>query len=522
MEVKGVGTLEMRSASDAARQEIEILKARAAALEADLRAEGVPQEAAPQAAAQQTVAERWSAEVPVQKTVDAQVIAQPEAIVLKLSPEEHDAQMGGLIAILQEKGVSRAIAAAEAAGNPHLIDDFHRVLVEYVQEGLPAKQATKKKYRSALALALYEVTLPSAGAAEKPTDPAKATHDFISLMEQFYRGMLQMNAEHDEYFSFEIANPAGAKETSLYIAVPHSRKEFFEKQLLGLYPTARLVEQRDDYNAFAPGAQVAAASARLAERPIYSLRTFNAFPNDPLDVLLNAFSKLDIAGEGAAIQFVVSPQDHGLLKQYRRALEKVRSGVPLEKATNVKTGFAGVFSDLFSSSKKLEPDERIATDDPRLKNIEQKISSPILHADIRVVASATTRERAEMILQDIEGPFQQFADTAGNSLEFKSVSPRNIKKFAHAFSYRLLDEGSAMPLSVGELATLAHMPGVGSKAAAPELRQDKASVAAPPPNLPAPRRDTRPQSLPRRGTRGAHRPRGPLAPLLYHWPDRNR
>lgn len=486
MEVKGVGNLEVRAASQAARIEIESLKARAATLEATLRSEGVPEEHSPQAAAQQAVGEQWSREVAPQRTLDAQTLAHPEAIMLNLSPEEHDAQMGGIIAILQEKGVSRAIAAAEATGNPHLIDDFHRVLVEYIKEGLPAKEATKKKYRTPLSLTLYEVTLPGTeGEGDKPADPARAGREFIQLMEQFYRGMLQMDTSRDEYFSFEIANPAGAKETSLYVAVPAARKALFEKQLLSLYPRARLVEQPDDYNAFAPTAQVAGAYARLRSQPIYSLRTYDAFSTDPLDVLLNAFSKLDTTLEGAAVQFVISPQDYGLLKRYRKALERIRSGTPIKQATNIKTGFIGFFADLFSSSKKLDPDKRPGADDPRLKNIEQKVASPILHANIRLVASAGSLERAQAVLEDLKGPFQQFADTAGNSLEFKAVPARKLRTFVHAFSYRLLDQGGAMPLSAQELATMAHVPGAGSKAAAPELRQDKANVAPPPTHLPS-------------------------------------
>jgi hypothetical protein len=479
MEVKGLGNLEARS-GNAARVELEQLKARAAELEAGLKREGIPQEAAPKAAAQQAVNERWSAEAAPLRTLDAQVLSQPEAITLKLTPEEHDAQMGELIAILQQGGVGRAIAAAEATANPHLIDDFHRVLVEYVKEGFPIKESVSKQYRVPLSLALYEVLLPGTGEGEQPNDPSRAAREYVSLMDQFYRGMLQLDVAHDEYFSFEIANPAGAKETSLYVAVPSARKALFEKLLSGLYPAARLIDQPDDYNAFAPGAQVAGAYAELERRPIYSLRTYEAFANDPLDVLLNSFSQLDTAGEGASVQFVVSPQDHGLLSKYRHALESARSGVPLERATNVKSGFTGVLTDLFSSSKKLEADERLAADDPRLKNIETKIGSPIFHANIRIVASAATGERAQAIVNEIEGPFRQFADTAGNSLAFRPVPGRRLRDFVHAFSYRLLDEATAMPLSTAELATLAHMPGTSSKAAAPDLRQQRV-VAAPPP-----------------------------------------
>ncbi len=206
----------------------------------------------------------------MQKTVDAQTLAQPEAIALKLSPEEHDSRMGELLEILQDKGVSRAIAAAESQGNPHLIDDFHRVLVEYVREGFSAPEANKKRFKVPLSLVLFEVTLPEGAqgqeSAQSNPNPTQKMREFISLMEAFYRGMQGMDAKAGEYFSFEIANPAGASHTSMYIAVPKGRVELFQKQLTSIYPSARLTERQDDYNAFAQGAEIAAASASQGER----------------------------------------------------------------------------------------------------------------------------------------------------------------------------------------------------------------------------------------------------------------
>ena len=487
----GVRSIESHKATDAARTELENLRRRASELEAKLRVEAPPSAAVEtkQEAAQKAVGEQWQQAVQKPSPAEApRALQHPDAITLQLSAEEHDERMGEFVHVLQEKGVVKAIEAAEASNNPHLIDDFHRVLVEWVREGLPAKGSDKKPYKVPLHMTLFEVTLPQAGLdKEKSGDPIKALRDFVSLMEQFYRGMLQMDTKHGEYFSFEIANPAGAVHTSIYIAVPTARKDMAQKQLLSLYPSARVVEKHDDYNAFAEGAETAAASARQAERHIYSLRTFEAFPNDPLDSLLNAFSKLDMTGEGAAVQFIISPRDNGLLSRYRHALEQVHTGTPLRDATYVPTGTMRFFHEVggfFSTPKKLEQDERLKPDDSRIKNIENKVASPILLADIRIVASSSTPGRAKAILDDIQAPFQQFADTAGNKLEFKEIPKRKISKFSHAFSYRLLDEDAAMPLSALELATLAHLPRPEAREAAPDLRQDKSQAAAAPVGLP--------------------------------------
>src|SRR3989338_7240409 len=265
--------IEAGKATEAARMELEGLRRRAAQLEAVIKTEASPAGIeSRQEAAKQAVGEQWQKAVQNPSPADVpRALSHPDAITLQLSAEEHDERMGEFVHTLQEKGVSKAIAAAEATGNPHLIDDFHRVLVEWVREGLPAKGSDKKPYKVPLSLALYEVTLPQAGLdKDKPTDQIKALREFISLMEQFYRGMLQMDTKHGEYFSFEIANPAGAVHTSVYIAVPQTRKAMFEKQLLSLYPSARLMEKHDDYNAFAENAETAAASASQAEQHIYS------------------------------------------------------------------------------------------------------------------------------------------------------------------------------------------------------------------------------------------------------------
>ncbi len=479
--------LEVEKMRDSARAELVQLQERAAHIEAQLERESsLESGVAHDRSVDRAVGEVWqrSAQVP-SPAILPRVSVHPQAFTLKLAPEEHDEKMGEILHVLQEKGVSSAIQYAEKVGNPHLIDDFHRVLVEWIHEGLPAPKINSS-YGHALTLTLYEVTVSKIDKEnERSSDPARAMHEFVSLMDQVYRSMHQMNANKGEYFSFEIANPAGNLQTSIYVAVPTARKSLFEKNLLSLYPHARLVERHDDYNAFFNGSATAAAEAYLTERPIYGLRTYEAFSSDPLDVLINSLSKLDAAHEGAAIQYIISPRDHGYLKRFRTALQKIHSGAPLWHATNVKTGFMGFVQDVsraFSKPTVAAEHERVRPDDPRLKNIEHKISSPIFMGHIRVVASAATPIRAKTILEDIEAAFQQFADTSGNTIRFKEIPERKIKKFAELFSYRV--PGShPMPLSTTELATLAHLPGGDSKLAAPELRQEKSNVAPPPPEL---------------------------------------
>jgi len=59
--------------------------------------------------------------------------------VLKLEPEAHDAQMEGLLKIIQTHGIRNAMSVAARMKNSHIEDDLHRMLVAYVAEGLPDK-----------------------------------------------------------------------------------------------------------------------------------------------------------------------------------------------------------------------------------------------------------------------------------------------------------------------------------------------------------------------------------------------
>ena len=55
-----------------------------------------------------------------------------EAIVLELTPEEHDEKISSLLGIMQTHGVKNALTVLESMNNPHLQDDFERFLVQYI------------------------------------------------------------------------------------------------------------------------------------------------------------------------------------------------------------------------------------------------------------------------------------------------------------------------------------------------------------------------------------------------------
>ena len=175
-----------------------------------------------------------------------------EAIVLDLSPEEHDSQMGELVNILQEKGVLNTLSVVYKMNSPHLADDFHRFLVQYIKAGFRVGSKDEKgPLFKALKMTVFEVSLPSV--IKDESQKSKQLKELVSKMEQFYSGMFSVNRDDKDgagYFSLELSKANKSHEIIFYISIPDSKKSLFEKQVQSIFPEIRLVEKKDDYNIF--------------------------------------------------------------------------------------------------------------------------------------------------------------------------------------------------------------------------------------------------------------------------------
>src|SRR6056297_1508919 len=125
-------------------------------------------------------------------------------------------------------------------------------------------------------------------------------------MEQFYSGMQGVGyGKGVDHYTIELAVANESDDIVLYVAVPNEFITLFEKQILSLFPKAVITEQQHDYNVFVPEGVHLVSEAYLKKHPIYPLRTDDAFDSDPLSVLLNAFSKIERDGGGAALQLTI-------------------------------------------------------------------------------------------------------------------------------------------------------------------------------------------------------------------------
>jgi hypothetical protein len=418
---------------------------------------------------------------------------EAEAIVLELSPEPHDRQLEQFIGLMQERGIKNALTAVEKMGNPHIYDDFHRFLVQFIASGYSIPDLKEKDpLWKPLHMALFEVSLPEASEEDKK----KQLSELISGMEQFYAGMLSVASDprNPGWFSVEIANSNGSDEFIFYVSVPSSKKELLEKQILAIFPGARVREHKDDYNIFNPTGASVASAAELSKHPLYPLKSYEEFDVDPLNSILNSFSKIDKEGEGAALQIVVGRREDEFAGNCRKALERIRKGEKVSKALDeAGSGLAGAFVkdalDMFKSKKqadkeKSEKEKRSqALDEAIIEEFTRKLKSPFVGVNIRLAVSAATKPEAEGIMSDLESAFNQFENGHGNRLEWKRARPADLGPALEEFSLRTFDPKASLILDLEELTTCLHFPASGASRAAPQLKQTKAVTAPAPLDL---------------------------------------
>ena len=435
-------------------------------------------------------------EIPITQALHKDNIIQDkekEAIVLKLKPEPHDGVMEELLGIVITKGIKNAFAVVETMNNPHIDDDFHRLLIQYLKTGkvIDVKEGTLL-YKS-LNMTLFEITLPP---PQDEADKSKSFKEFIGAMEQFYAGMqsisLDKNNEKECYFTLEVALSNQSDEVVVYAAIPNKYISLFEKQLSAFYHNAKVLEVNDDYNIFNEKGASVGAYAAFSERGVLPIKTYDNIDHDPMNTILNVFSKLQKVGEGAAIQLVIAPAGAKFMDQFHIILDDVKDGMSVKHAADnfykFNKAFLKAAKELFVDPKKKEEKKekytsgRRAVDQGAVEKITNKMKSTIMKANIRVITSAETEERAGAILQEIESSFNQFTEAASNSFVFEKFSGNDLKKLFHNFSFRTLSDDKILPMNLKELASVFHFPvGIGSQ---PQLKEAKSGIAPAPIEIP--------------------------------------
>ncbi len=402
-----------------------------------------------------------------------------ERFTLHLKPEEHDENIEALFALALEKGIKNALDAAAQTKDSHLIDDFHRFLVQYLHTiGAIPGLKEKSALHSELSHSLFTVTLP-ASSSEAEQQNFKT---FIQAMKQFYVTMLSLSG--DAYYTLELAVQNHGRDIALYAAVPRDSVELFEKTVHAFYPGAAIEAAVNDYNIFTSNGAIKASVGSLQEPAIFPLNTDASFEHDPLVALIGSLSQLADDHEGAAIQFLICADTANHQKVFSDVLSRAHAEpgktvkeLYQEATESVLVGTGKTLLSLFSNQKEAENKDK-PLDEQGIKLATEKSKSQSIAAAIRIIASSSTADRAENILRTIKSSFNQFMLPGSNAITWNDVRTSHVFDFCRTFSFRTRTPSEEMIFSVDELATLFHFP-VGL-IAAPELKEVAGATAPAP------------------------------------------
>jgi hypothetical protein len=406
-----------------------------------------------------------------------------ESVAIASNPVEEVMQ------IVFEKGIKNALTVLEKVNNAYIIDEVHRQLIEYIKSGVQVadlKEGVPPWH--ILHMTLYEVTLP---AQKTPDGKELPLPDLVRTMEQLFAGLRTIgSAKEGNHFVIEVAVADKSDDIIFYVAVPNEFKNLFEKQTQSLFPRAVLTEQPHDYNIYVDGGHTLISDVVLKQHPIYQVKTSEEFSSDPFKVILNAFSKIEREGGGAAIQFVIRYPKKDYRKEYDSIIKLVEKGTKPKEAIArgtvvgdfMVTAEKFVFS--IGTKKTDEPEPPKEVDTIALETFRKKLATQLFEVNIRIAVSATQLPRAEQILREVQSAFNQFDTTNSNQFNFIPQKGAHLKHAQRAFSFRQLSPKTLLPLTTAELATLIHFPAEGTTEV-DQFKQSYAKTAPAPTSMPA-------------------------------------
>ncbi len=400
--------------------------------------------------------------IPEEKQIS---ISEKYKLLATLSPKETDEQVDMLAQIMAEKGVKNALQMAGELNNAEVEDDFERFLVQYLLSNHEIKNNLSKEEWKSLHMVLFEIILP-----KEDGDKNKDLKQMMGFMEQWYTSMQALASDalnkEKNYYSLELAVSNNTTAISFYCAVHKDYKNIFEKVVQGVFPKAKVIECKDDYNIFGPRSIAETSFVTLATIPALPIKTYKKLEADPMALIVSSFTKIKKEGEGLALQILVRPAGDFFAKKFVKILDDLRKGENLKRIIdreNVLKESINILSGMFSSQTKEEIEEEkkkklSQVDEVATKHVQEKLEHTVVETNIRIIASAETLVRVEEIKRDLEASFIQFSEVGGNSFRFETLDGRKQKAMLHRFSYRLWNDDEAMPLNLEELATVFHFP----------------------------------------------------------------
>ena len=336
------------------------------------------------------------------------------------------------------------------------------------------KMKTRSKLPRAISKIFLSITLPkesSSKSQDAREQNVQTMRSHIALAEGLFNSIGGMKAERgmksslkgrNDHVSFEIIMHKGV--ISFLVGTPEHLQKYIEQMVLAQYPEAN-VEKSGGVNIFSPHAKTAGCSLEFSREYIFPLQTYLRMDVDPMSATMNSLAKIN-EKDGAAIQFIMRSAKKEWHRWGFKTAQLLQKGKGVNEAVGMSRRGFSIYklTNFFSSGKSKKKTEEKETRQSHLtpmaqeviKALEEKTSKAGLDANIRIVVSASTQDKAQMYLKNISETFNQFNYYQyGNSLRQVRISlPQLIKNFI----YREYVEGEKLLLNAEEAASLIHFP----------------------------------------------------------------
>ncbi len=323
-----------------------------------------------------------------------------------------------------------------------------------------------------LQLELFLVRLPFV------SKEGKELKQEIELFEQ----LLNALSSFRKPFVLEAAVPHVGEEIYFYAAAPRRLGETLTRQVHALWSGAD-VERVSDYTIFNPHGVYRGAFLKQKDTFLLPIRTYKDVEGDPFSSVVGALAKMQEIGEGAAVQIVARPAPRSLRTKIMSSLRRLRKGEELKKVLRSSFSFESVTDALSVKNPEKEKEKKMQArpfEEVAIKALEKKASTPLFRVNVRLLASAPTKEKAEVLLGSLLAGFSQFGAPDRN--ELKVVDVKDSKGLAHAFSFREFRADQEMILNSEEIVSMFHFTTPFSEI--PRVKSLKAKTAPPPSELP--------------------------------------
>lgn len=265
------------------------------------------------------------------------------------------------------------------------------------------------------------------------------------------------------HISFEIVAANGL--IKYYAVVPAVITETVKQAVISAYPSARLEEIEQD-SIFAQEIttdQIAGGEMRLKKDFVYPINTYEDTQWDASLAILNAMS-VTKNGEGLAMQLLFRPTDGGWIKKSTDWVQNIKDGKKSgDTGRKIVAGIFTLIKDFVQAF--VHPPEHDDENKEALTNLQQeeigvienKTKYPGFETLVRVVASASTKERSEAMLSGLVAAFSQFDSQSHNGFQYDIL--KDPRKLAVDYIFRLFPQGTKENiLNSVELASIFHLP----------------------------------------------------------------